>query len=169
MDQNLENKQEQKNKLINFYNLHKVKIYIFIFFLILTIILSIFFKYNSERKNILISEKYIQAGIYLSSNKEKNAKELYEEIIYSNNKFYSILALNTIIEKNLIEEDEQVLNYFKNLENLDYTEERQDLIAFKKALYLLKVKKKKEGKKILENLIKKGSQLKNLAEELLNN
>ena len=36
-------------------------------------------------KNISISEKYIQAGIYLNLNK-KDAKKLYEEIILMSKK-----------------------------------------------------------------------------------
>ena len=51
----------------------------------------------------MISEKYIQAGLYLASKDEKKSKDLYEEVILSNNKFYSILALNTILE-NLLED-----------------------------------------------------------------
>ena len=51
----------------------------------------------------MISEKYVKAGILLSNNKnEKALKNYYEEIILSKNKFYSILALNTIIEKNYL-------------------------------------------------------------------
>ena len=63
------------------------------------VISTIFFKINSERKNILISDKYIQAGLYLSSNNDKKAKILFEEIVLSKNEFYSILAFNTILEK----------------------------------------------------------------------
>ena len=40
----------------------------------------------------------MKAEIYLTSNKPENAKELYEEIILSKNRFYSILALNKVIE-----------------------------------------------------------------------
>ena len=60
-----------------------------------------------KKKNEIISEKYIQAGLYLSSNEMKNAKKIYEEIIESKNKFYSILALNTILEKNLESNDKE--------------------------------------------------------------
>ena len=65
MDQNLERKQELKNKIINFYNLNKVKVFFFILIFLIGVISTIFFKINSERKNILIYDKYIQSGIYL--------------------------------------------------------------------------------------------------------
>ena len=77
MDQNLERKQELKNKIINFYNLNKAKVFFFILIFLIGVISTIFFKINSERKNILISDKYIQAGHYLSSNNDKKAKILF--------------------------------------------------------------------------------------------
>ena len=54
-----------------------------------------------NKKNDLISEKYIKAGIFLSTNNNKESLQLFEDIILSKNNFYSILALNTILEKNL--------------------------------------------------------------------
>ena len=78
MDQNLERKQELKNKIINFYNLNKVKVFFLILILIIGVISTIFLKINNERKNVLISDKYIQAGLYLSSSNDKKAKILFE-------------------------------------------------------------------------------------------
>ena len=74
----------------------------------------------------------------LTQNKESEAKNLLDEIILSENKFYSVLALNRIIEKNLINKNEKILEYFNILENLDFNEDELDLLKFKKALFLLK-------------------------------
>ena len=167
MDQNLERKQELKNKIINFYNLNKVKVFFFIIIFLMGVISTIFFKINSERKNILISDKYIQAGLYLSSNNDKKAKILFEEIIQSNNKFYSILAFNTILEKNLISDKKQILKYFSVLEKSVNTLDNQDLIAFKKALYSIKFFDNKTGEDLFRDLINKDSILKPLAQEVL--
>ena len=106
-------------------------------------------------KNKFISEKYIQAGLYLSSEEKEKAKKLYKEIILSKNAFYSVLALNTIIEKNLEKNENEVLSYFTIVQDLDFPEEKLDLINFKKALYLYKLSRNEEGKLLLENLIKK--------------
>jgi len=169
MEQNLESKIELKNKIINFYNLNKFKIYIFIFLLLSILIAIILIEYNNQKKNILISEKYIEAGMNLAANKNENAKLLYEEIILSKNKFYSILSLNTIIEKGLINDEKKILNYFEILENMDFKEEKYDLIIFKKALFYLKITKINEGKILLEKLITKNSNFKNLAKEITTN
>ena len=167
MDQNLERKQELKNKIINFYNLNKIKVFFFILILIVGAFSGIFLKINNERKNILISDKYIQAGLYLSSNNDKKAKILYEEIVLSNSKFYSILALNTILEKNLISDKKQILKYFSVLEKSITTLDNKDLIAFKKALYSIKFFDNKTGEDLFRDLISKDSILKPLAQEVL--
>ena len=169
MSQELENKLEFKDKLFNFYNLHKLKLLTSIIILILIIIMGIFLKINNDKKNIIVAEKFVQAGIHLSSGESDKAKILYEEIILSKNKFYSLLSLVSILEKNLVKDEKIILDYFALLEKLNYSEERLDLISLKKALYLIKVKKNLEGNKLLKNLIEKKSKFKLLAEEIISN
>ena len=169
MDQNVEIKQETKNKFKQFYNQNKIKFLVLLFFIILIAFSIIFIKQNNKKNNEKIAEKYVQAGIYLSNNKEKEATIIFEEIILNKNKFYSILALNTIIEKNLIKQEEKILNYFEILRNLNYSDEKSDLITFKKALFLMKISKDKEGKELLKKLITNKSKLKKLAEEIILN
>ena len=169
MSQELENKLEFKDKLFNFYNLHKLKLLTSIIILILIIIMGIFLKINNDKKNIIVAEKFVQAGIHLSSGESDKAKTLYEEIILSKNKFYSLLSLVSILEKNLVKDEKIILDYFALLEKLNYSEERLDLISLKKALYLIKVKKNLEGNKLLKNLIEKKSKFKLLAEEIISN
>ena len=122
---------------------------------------------KSKRKNILISEKYIEAGLLLSNDKINEAKNLYENVILSNNKFYSLLSLNTILEKNLIEDNKKILEYFDQLEKKNYSRDLKDLILFKKALYLMRNNNSESAKKILENLIKEDSNLKLSAQEII--
>jgi len=167
MEQNIDHKIEFKNKLINLYNNNRLKI--LCFFIIFIIILSLlsYFKINNQNKNSLISEKYIQAGLLLTSKKTDQSINLYDEIILSKNKFYSTLALNIILEKNLISDKDKILNYFKILEEIENSKEKIDLIIFKKALYLIKNNDAKEGKNLLKNLIDNKSKLKFLAEEAI--
>ena len=54
---------------------------------------------SKEKKNLLISEKYIKAGVYLSLNDNDQSLKIFREIIMSKNNFYSPLSLYTIIEK----------------------------------------------------------------------
>ena len=167
MDQSLENKFSLKIKITNFYNLNKNKIYVFLSILILALILFTYIKLDNERKNIKVAENYIKAGIYLSSDNKDNAKDIYEEIILSKNNFYSILALNIIIEKNLISDKKKILDYFSIIENYNLTNEAEDIVTLKKALYLIKETDIQKGKNLLKGLIDKNSHLKSIAVELL--
>ena len=168
MDKTEENKIEIKDKIINFFNNNKAKIYIFIFILVTSLVLFSFLKFNNEKKNIIAAEKYIEAGIYLGTNKKKDdATKIYEEIILSGNKFYSILALNTVIEKNLILDKNKILEYFEILEESISTKNQKDLIFLKKGIYLIKNSDIQRGNKILKKLIEENSSLKVLAQELV--
>lgn len=167
MDQNLENNKSFKNKAILFFNENKLKIIFLIFSLITVIIFFLFLSINSEKKNNLIAEQYIQAGIHLSSGQRNKSIKIYENIILSKNKFYSTLALNIILEKKLVSDEKKILNYFDVIEALDITTDRKDLILLKKSLYLMKNSQQEKAKKILKELVKKKSQFKNLANEIL--
>lgn len=168
MEQELDNKTLIKEKVISFLNKNKLKIIFSIIIILITTITLIIINESKKKKNILISEKYIKAGLLLSKNENENAKNYYEEIVLSENKFYSLLALNTLIEKDLINDEEKITDYFKKLENSNFSEDLTDLILIKKALYLIKIKQDKSGKNILKKLIKDGSNLKSLAQDLIN-
>ena len=167
MDKSVENKTEIKDKIINFFSANKVKIFIFGFILVTALTSFIFFKLNNEKKNIIIAEKYVEAGLYLASNKKDIATSLYEEIILSNNKIYSILALNTLIEKDLIIDKNKILDFFNILEKSISTENQADLISLKKGLYLIKKSDIKNGEIILKKLANSDSIFKNIAIELI--
>jgi len=56
MEEKIEKKAELKNRIINFYNINKVKIYIFIFIIIIAIVSVFFIKNNAQKK------KYVNFG-----------------------------------------------------------------------------------------------------------
>ena len=75
--------------------------------------------------------------------------------------------MHTVLEKNLINDKEKVLKYFEELEKLKLSDEQNDLLNFKKALYLIKFDDKK-AEKILNDLINRKSNLKSLSIEIIN-
>ena len=167
MELNTENKLNFREKLINFYNLNKVKIFTLLFVILLILASFIFLNNQKQKKITLISEKYVEAGIYLSAKKNNEAKKLYEEIIIGNNTIYSIMALNIIIEKKLISDKNKILEYFSIVEKSISNKYQKDLIILKKALYQINVNNKEEGNKLLEKLIDNNSSLKTIAQEIL--
>lgn len=155
----------EKNKL--FFKKNKFKIVLLTSIVFITFVSIAYFNTNIKKKNILMSEKYIRAGLLLSKNQNEDAKNIYEEIIMSNNKFYSLLALNALLEKNLITEKKMILRYFEILEEKNIGDENFDLIIFKKALFLIKNSEKQKGDILLKKLIEKDSKLKKIAQEVI--
>jgi hypothetical protein len=166
MEQNVDKKIEFKSKLISFYSSNKVFVYSFISIVFLTLIFSTILINNKNKQNEKIAEKYIEAGMYLASDKKEQSINIFDEIILSNNKFYSVLALNTILEKNLVSDKNKILEYFKLVEK-NTNKEQHDLVVFKKALYLMKTKDIETGNTLLQTLIDNDSPLKSLAEEVI--
>lgn len=167
MEQNFEGKLDIKRKLTDFLNENRLKIFTLITIIIFIFISIKYVQYTNVKKNELIAEKYIQAGLYLSSNKAEKAKKLYIDIILEKNDFYSVLALNTLIEKNLISDKDKILEFFQTIEKLSLTKSSSDLLILKKSLYLLKNSDKQAGIKLLKELVDDNSSLKPIAEELL--
>ncbi len=167
MYQSAENNRELKDKILNFYSSNKFKIFFIIIIIILSIFTIFFIKYSNEKKNIFIAEKYIEAGLYLASSDKGKAKAIYEEIILSKNNFYSVLSLNTVIEKNLVSDKNKIIDYFRVLEKSITSEEQKDLIKLKKALFLFKESEIEYGNNLLKELIEKNSNLKKIAKDLI--
>ena len=99
-------------KTLNFLKENKKKIITGLIILIIGTLCYLGLTILDNKKNKEISEKYINAGIYLTSKDFSNSKKIYKEIILSKNKFYSPLALNNIIENDLEKDNNEVLKQF---------------------------------------------------------
>ena len=132
------------NKLNEFLKKNKLKLFSFSGIILIILLSVVIFGIIKTNKNELIAEKYIQAGLYLSSGKKNKSKKIYEEIIYDKNKFYSALALNIILEKELEKDEIKILEYFSILEKIKTSKDHKNLILFKKALFLMDKSKKKK-------------------------
>ena len=77
-----------------------------------------------------------------------------------------MLALNEIIDNDLVTNNEEVLRLFKIIESIKVEKEQKNLIKLKKALYLIKISKNEEGKKLLSEIISDNSIWKDAATEI---
>ena len=116
MEQTIDKKPVLKDSILFFLKNNKLKIYILASIIYNFNINFFSFTENKKNENIFISENYVKAGLLISSGQKDEAKKYYENIILSDNKFYSLLSLNTVLEKNLIEDSEKILEYFAQLE-----------------------------------------------------
>ncbi len=167
MEQNLDNKIDFKSKILSFYKENKLKIYLCSVGLIISIISVVFLQISKKNKANLISEQYIEAGIFYNLNEKKKSKKIYENILNSKNTFYSTLALNNLLEKNLENDKKKIMGYFDIVEKLQKDKQQKDILKFKKALYLMKNSENQDANKLLNELINTNSKIKDLAEEIL--
>jgi predicted negative regulator of RcsB-dependent stress response len=167
MENKIENNTSLFKKTSNWVIKNKFLLLCCFSLLIISLIGLIYYNYHQINKNKTISEKFIKAGIYLTSKNKDKSKDIYLEIILSKNKFYSILALNQIIENNLIENNDQILELFTKIENVISEKSQKNLLYLKKSLYLIKIDRTKEGHKILKEIISSNSIWKDTALEIL--
>ena len=77
--QEIEEKKNLIDKVSIFFKENKLKIIILMSTILLIVASFFFFKFYNDKKNILISEKFIQASIYLSSKKRRSQKNCWKK------------------------------------------------------------------------------------------
>ena len=125
----------KKTKIRKFYEAYKILIFSSV--LVITILFgSIGYYYNLHgKKKILLSENFVKAKIYFEEEKKDKAVNLLKSLVYENDNTYSTLALFFLINKNLIDDYNEVPILFNHiLDNNDYKKEIKDLIIYKKIL-----------------------------------
>ena len=125
----------KKSKLKKFYESYKIFIFSFIAILVILYGSFSFYLVNKEKENILLSENYLQAKIYLEEGDKNKAMNLLKEVIFANDPTYSSLSLFLIMNQNLITDYKELSNLFDHLlENNKFSREVRNLLIYKKAL-----------------------------------
>ena len=166
MENEIIDKKDLIEKSVDILRKKKKLLFSILFIVIAILSVIIFLNYYQNNQNEKISEQYIKAGIHLSSKDNEKSELIYKEIIFSKNKFYSILALNNIIENNLEENSHEILKLFQIVENVNINKEQRNLVKLKKALYFKKISRDTEGNKLLEEIIADNSIWKETALEI---
>ena len=126
-----------QNKITNFVKKNFKKI--IFFFIILVLILFGYFFYIDfkKRTGIKLSENYTTASILFKEKNTNEAKQILENIINKNHKFYSPLALYFIIDNNLESDSIKIIELFDKIISIrSIDEESLNLIKIKKAIFL---------------------------------
>ena len=163
MENEISDKQNFTNNIENFLKKNKKILISFLIFVVFIIVGIFFFNHYQISETKKISESYIKGGVYLSQNKMEKAKNTYKDIILKKDKFYSLLALNNIIENKLIKDNDEIIKLFEIVENVRKEKSQKDLVRLKKALFLLEISKNKEAKLIFDDLISSNSIWKEIA------
>ena len=135
--------------------------------LILTLFSYIFYTDLKKKNEIKISEQYIQATIQFKEKKDF-AKELLENIINKNHKFYSPLALYFIIDNRLEKDSLKIINFFDKILSISsMNQENLNFIKIKKAIFLFSFGEEKLIIKTLNPIINSESVWRNVAIKLI--
>ena len=130
------NNLEKKSKVKQFYDKNKIIIFSIIIVIISFLIYLNFYIENKKKKQITLSDNYINAKIYLENGEEEKAKEILKNIIISKNDTYATLALFLILDKKLFKDENEVIDLFDNvLKNNKFDEDTKNLLIFKKAIF----------------------------------
>tara|TARA_A100001011_G_C14285081_1_gene833275 strand:- start:1501 stop:2082 length:582 start_codon:yes stop_codon:yes gene_type:complete len=146
--------QNWQDKITNFAKKNiKILIAIMTIFLIGVISFSIF-EYFQNEKEKLISEKFINASIFIEKNKMVEGKKILEEVVSIKHKFYSPLALNIIINKKLEKDNEIILEAYDSILSIrSIDKENKNLFKIKKALLLFSMQDEEKIIKTLNPII----------------
>ena len=130
------NELTKEEKIKNFFSKNKKNI----FYILATIIIILFsyFFYNDykNKKNSEIANKYLLIQTNFTENKKIFYAEELINIIYQNNKTYSLLALSFIIDNDLIQSNKKVNELFDQLiNNTNLDKDIKNLLIFKKAIF----------------------------------
>ena len=121
-------------------NFLKKNLKILFIILIITIIFLIIFGYYShqkKQKDIVISDQFTYASILIKDKKINESKLLLEKIIKKKHKFYSPLALNSLIDNELETDNKKIIDYFDQILAIkSINNENLNLIRIKKALFI---------------------------------
>ena len=125
----------KKSKLKKFYESNKILIYLFVFILIILFGYFGYYSDSKEKKEILLSENYVEAKINLENENKVEALNLLKNVIFANDATYSTLSFFMILDQNLIKDYDEVTSLFDHLlANNKFDREIRNLLVYKKAL-----------------------------------
>ncbi len=126
----------KKSRLKEFYEVNKILIYSVILILIIAIASVGFYSEVKKKKEILLSDKYLVAKVYLENSDKNKATNILKSVIFDNDSTYSTLSLFLILNENLIADQRELSNLFDHvLKNNKFEKEVKNLIIFNKALF----------------------------------
>ena len=128
----------------NFYNSfltkiksQKKKIFLLIFIIFLIVTFLFYNNYKNQKENLIVSNNFNKAKIFIEQKNLKKSKEILLNIIKMKNRFYSPMALYLIIENKLVKDPSKISELFDEV--LDISEidnEDLNLIKIKKVVFL---------------------------------
>ena len=159
--------ENSQNTLLNFLKAN-IKIFLYIFGILILIIAAIIWFTSNKIKETKISDSFINAQILIEKGKKNEAEKILSNIVLEKNSPYSSLSLFLIIENKLIDNKEIIINYFDEvINNNSFKEEDLNLLRLKKAIYISDISMEQEILGLINPIINSNSVWKNHALKFL--
>ena len=127
----------KKSKFRKLYDANKLLIFSTLFVFMIALISFGFYTTSIEKQQTLLADNYMEAKFYLKKDEKDKARKILKEIILANNRTYSTLSLFLILDENLVVDEKEISNLFNHLlANNKFEQEVENLIIFKKALFI---------------------------------
>ena len=148
----------EKKNFLSFVKSNSKTIISIVSILILFFVTYIWFDNNKKKRNIKVSEDFINAKILLEQGKDNEAKNQLEKIINKRNSVYSPLSLFLIIDKDLESNNTVIINYFDVILSITTLDDEDiNLIKLKKAIFISESSNEQEILKLLNPIINSNS------------
>ena len=126
----------KKSRFKKFYEKNKILIFSSITILIILLGSYSFYLENKENKKIALSEKYIQAKVYLEQENKDEALKTLKELIFADDPTYSTLSFFLLMNQNLVSDNKEMSVLFNRvISNNQFSREMKNLLVYKKALF----------------------------------
>ena len=154
----MENQISEKRSLISIIKANLKIIFLILISILIVFFIYLWFDYASDNKKTELSEKFIDAKILLTKKKQDKALNVLEKIIEEKDNTYSVLSLYSIIDNDLVNDNNKILNYFDTILSIkSLKKEDKNLINLKKAIFLSNFGKEQELLKLLNPIINSNS------------
>jgi tetratricopeptide (TPR) repeat protein len=125
-----------QSKWKKFYYSYKILIYAAIFVVLFCFGFYSYYLDSVQKNKISISEDYVKAKVYLDNGERDQALSYLKKIIFENDPTYSTLSFFLILNENLIDDTQEILNFFNHLlSDIKYEKEIKNLLIYKRALF----------------------------------
>ncbi len=122
--------------------------------LFIVFILFSWLDYSKKNEKIRISEKFIDAKIFLNKKNNDSSLKIFKNIINKKDKVYSPLSLFLIIDKDLEKDEKAILKYFDTVLSIkDLEKEDLNLLKLKKAIFSSESSKEQDLLDLLNPII----------------
>ena len=130
-------KESIQGRVSNFLKKNLKSLFIILIITVIFLIIFGYYSHQKKQKDIVISDQFTYASILIKDKKINESKLLLENIIKKKHKFYSPLALNSLIDNELETDNKKIIDYFDQILAIkSINNENLNLIRIKKALFL---------------------------------